>query len=741
VLDPQIYLIIREKDDWSIQVFRDVAHLRQDFPSPLALNAILHVGFNRPGVGELNQLATAGYADRGLIATAATRYSYLPTAHFSPLAQSSSVGPLFTVTRLWDQARPDPAYPAPTTTPAVVSEPPVDPSDQLAQVFAHLPDEVREKPVSALNVSVRALNALRSKGIHRVDDLRSWTMRALMKIPNLGFKTAAELVQELHKAVGSKAPSLYARVSRTAPLQVDPDQSESEVAAHTDETNPERERLETFRAVFDRWLNGLQPSHAGMMKRRMGLEGDPKTLEEVGLQYGVTRERIRQIETKALKRLNNMLRWHGATLGSAIEASLRDRAYPLYVNHLSDEVSVLAGCDFAPQTWKYLLAKLDSGLTLLALKSGGTAVCGLSQDAWDERVSAGIALLNERLSTRPTQSVVRALLEAVLGSEVRELAADYVLEVCANAKFSKSLDDAEPVLVGIGRSMDTLVMSILEASPRPLHFKELTNEVRKERPEADYRFVHGSASKTGLLLGRGTFGLRRHIPLDDSQLDWLRKYAVALVMEGPSDRQWHAHELAKLVKQDCPFADRVDHFVLNFVLSGSDKLQYLGRFVWQLKGGARLSTHDRIDFRNAVESVLARAKKPLTTPEIFETIQATRGLSKVAQIHPNESVVRLGPGLWGLRSRDLQLSRQSIKKILDKIHQQLEREDGSLSAEQLVGFLPSGVRHELRASWEILDAAASDDRFRVSRSDLALSTSEAPDEQVPDEDEGEELPG
>ena len=43
-----------------------------------------------------------------------------------------------------------------------------------------------------------------------------------------------------------------------------------------------------------------------MLKLRFGLEdGHPRTLEEVGKEFNVTRERIRQIEAKALRKLRH----------------------------------------------------------------------------------------------------------------------------------------------------------------------------------------------------------------------------------------------------------------------------------------------------------------------------------------------------------------------------------------------------------------------------------------------------
>lgn len=52
----------------------------------------------------------------------------------------------------------------------------------------------------------------------------------------------------------------------------------------------------------------LKTKEKEVIKMRFGFDSEPMTLEDIGRQYKVTRERIRQIEAKALKRLANMKR-------------------------------------------------------------------------------------------------------------------------------------------------------------------------------------------------------------------------------------------------------------------------------------------------------------------------------------------------------------------------------------------------------------------------------------------------
>jgi RNA polymerase primary sigma factor len=54
------------------------------------------------------------------------------------------------------------------------------------------------------------------------------------------------------------------------------------------------------------WLTMLDPNESRILKLRFGLDGEPQTLERVGKLFGVTRERVRQIQAKALKKLRKI---------------------------------------------------------------------------------------------------------------------------------------------------------------------------------------------------------------------------------------------------------------------------------------------------------------------------------------------------------------------------------------------------------------------------------------------------
>jgi RNA polymerase primary sigma factor len=91
------------------------------------------------------------------------------------------------------------------------------------------------------------------------------------------------------------------------------DDEETEFGMFVEDTitpSPSQTAYENMlRERVDRVLSTLSPREARILRLRFGLEnGQAYTLEEVGQKFGLTRERIRQIEGKALRRLRHPCR-------------------------------------------------------------------------------------------------------------------------------------------------------------------------------------------------------------------------------------------------------------------------------------------------------------------------------------------------------------------------------------------------------------------------------------------------
>ncbi|MBL97402.1 MAG: RNA polymerase sigma factor RpoS [Legionellales bacterium] len=75
---------------------------------------------------------------------------------------------------------------------------------------------------------------------------------------------------------------------------------------------------ESTKALLDEWLDKLDELDYQVIIHRYGLEGhDAKTLEEVGAVVGLTRERVRQIQIRALSRMRRSMNFSGIDISEA----------------------------------------------------------------------------------------------------------------------------------------------------------------------------------------------------------------------------------------------------------------------------------------------------------------------------------------------------------------------------------------------------------------------------------------
>ncbi len=101
-------------------------------------------------------------------------------------------------------------------------------------------------------------------------------------------------------------------ISMDKPIGKDGDTPLGEIIYDTRTPSAEEElKIESLRERLNEALNMLSPRERKVIELRYGLDGKkPRTLEEVGEELGLTRERVRQLETQALEKLRNPVRLH-----------------------------------------------------------------------------------------------------------------------------------------------------------------------------------------------------------------------------------------------------------------------------------------------------------------------------------------------------------------------------------------------------------------------------------------------
>lgn len=150
----------------------------------------------------------------------------------------------------------------------------------------------------------------------------------VVKELNVYLRTARELAQRLdHEPTAEDIASLLDKpveeVSRMlklnekicsvdTPLAGDGDKSLIDDRINCPEDQTQDDDMQNSIVM---WLEQLNPKQREVLARRFGLLGyEPATLEEVGEEIGLTRERVRQIQVEGLRRMKEMLTQQGLSV-------------------------------------------------------------------------------------------------------------------------------------------------------------------------------------------------------------------------------------------------------------------------------------------------------------------------------------------------------------------------------------------------------------------------------------------
>jgi RNA polymerase nonessential primary-like sigma factor len=156
--------------------------------------------------------------------------------------------------------------------------------------------------------------------IHVVKELNVYLRAARELAQKLDHEpTAEEIAESLDKPVHdvTKMLRLNERITSVdTPIGGENDKVLLDVIADDRGHGPEEDLQDSdIKLNIIKWLEDLNPKQREVLARRFGLLGyEPSTLENVGVEIGLTRERVRQIQVEALRRLRDMLGHKGLDL-------------------------------------------------------------------------------------------------------------------------------------------------------------------------------------------------------------------------------------------------------------------------------------------------------------------------------------------------------------------------------------------------------------------------------------------
>lgn len=161
--------------------------------------------------------------------------------------------------------------------------------------------------------------------IHVVKEINIYLRAARHLAQTLDHEPSPEEIAEMVDKPIKDVKRMLGLNERTASVDspMGPDSESSLLDAIADESNIDPVALlqdDDVKENIENWLNQLTEKQREVVTRRFGLHGhDVSTLEEVGSNIGVTRERVRQIQIEALRKLREILEKEGFSVEALIK--------------------------------------------------------------------------------------------------------------------------------------------------------------------------------------------------------------------------------------------------------------------------------------------------------------------------------------------------------------------------------------------------------------------------------------
>lgn len=319
-----------------------------------------------------------------------------------------------------------------------------------------------------------------------------------------------------------------------------------------------KKQVPTHQAVLSA-LDKIKPREAEVVARRAGLrDGKVETLQEIGAGYGVSRERIRQIEKQGLEAFAKELHKHPLSdilrlaLGLIREAGGVIGTAQLAREFLPDDQHTPAGVN----SLNFLL-DVSGDVVASGETKAVEAAYGLTQahlgaaDALRPELTA--ALQERQQPMKPAELLNAVTKRAALGNHAHLVTEPFVESVL---DYGQAFVATEEGTYGLAswpdinpKNIREKTLYILKHSEKPMHFKDITEKIRSEKFDAKpvtTQAVHNELINGDdfVLIGRGIYALKEWGYLSGTVADVIKQ--ILKQADGPMERD---EVISRVLKQ------------------------------------------------------------------------------------------------------------------------------------------------------------------------------------------------
>ncbi len=577
--------------------------------------------------------------------------------------------------RSWEEERRARGFASSTTDDGALAD-----DNSLSGRWAKLPlslqQPVLDGPANRAPLPARMLSFVAGSGISTLRELLVLGLDELMAAPNLGRKTVGDTVVALEAIATAK------------PL-VDP------------------------LTVHRRWLPLLQSAMGSLpskerliVTQRAGLSGPPPTLAVLGEMLGVSRERIRQHESRAIARLCAS-DWC-AKINEQLAGAVAQGVWRLA--ELGERDAFFA-----------LREDEDDAFTFLVneVLAGGVRVSSIDDELYVSHASRSEIADSLTNLRGAAEALAYPVAEADLtGTLARQLGwTDETVSIFLRLFENDWLRDEDRV-VGFGRRREDAIHAFLRATTQPVACSEI-----------EHRFGRGKMPEFIVFVDRGLVTVSEHVPDWQRWSERLGPSCAQLMAEHGPDRQWTSGELVSLLAGEVDLPPWCNAWTLGSLLRRRGEVCYLGRNVVALKE----AEGERLPIVETAVNILLAEGEPLLESELMLRFQQLRGVTETSwqMMRFRRPILLMAGDRIGLYPRDVPGGEAAVQAITEALVNQLEAEGRGITQAQLHDFVtevvPEATGWDPRLCRSVLRL---DGRFRLTRGG-AVGLAEWPDARVP----------